>query len=139
MDSFKDVKAFEMHMISGQYNVPTGASSMDHLKQRYVNKMKMSKPNALSTVSGQLLSSEKAHFVEYPDQLCIFTKPRWVLPMRKDFRFSEKQKKILYKVFVDGEVSGKKMSPEQVHLELIKVLTPSEYVSSQQIHSLFSR
>ena len=126
-------------MISGQHNVPTGASSMDHLKQRYVNKMKMSKPNALSTVSGQLLSSEKAHFVEYHDQLCIFTKPRWVLPMRKDFRFSEKQKKILYKVFVDGEVSGKKMSPEQVHLELIKVLTPSEYVSSQQIHSLFSR
>ena len=62
-------------MISGQHNVPTGASSMDHLKQRYVNKMKMSKPNALSTVSGQLMSSEKAHLVEYPDQLRIFTKP----------------------------------------------------------------
>ena len=75
VDSFKDVKAFEMHMISGQHNVPTGASSMDHLKQRYVNKMKMSKPNALSTVSGQLMSSEKAHLVEYPDQLRIFTKP----------------------------------------------------------------
>ena len=75
----------------------------------------------------------------YPDQLRIFTKSGWALPVRKNFRFSEKQKKILYKVFMDGEVSGKKMSPEQVHLELSKVLTPIEYVSSQQIRSLFSR
>ena len=138
MDSFKDVKAFEMHMISGQHNVQTVGSSTDHVKQCYVNKMKMSKPNALSTVSGQLMSSKKAHLVEYPDQLRIFAKPGWVLPVRKNFRFSENQKKILYTVFMDGEVYGKKMSPEQVHLELRKVLSPSEYVSSQQICSLFS-
>ena len=61
MDSFKDVKEFEMHMISGQHNVPTVASSMDHVKQCFVNKMKMSKPNALSTVSSQLMSSKKVH------------------------------------------------------------------------------
>ena len=139
VDSFKDVKAFKMHMISSQQNVPTVASSMDHVKQCYVNKMKMSKPNALSTVSGQLKSSKKAHLVECPDQLCISTKPGWALPVRKNFRFSEKQKKILHKVFMNGEVSGKKISPEQLHLELRKVLTPSEYVSSQQIRSLFSR
>ena len=64
-----------MHVISGQQNVQTVASFIDHVKQCYVNKMKMSKPNALSTVSGQLMSSEKAHLVEYPDQLPIFTKP----------------------------------------------------------------
>ena len=85
------------------------------------------------------MSSEKAHLVEYPDQLRIFTKPGWVLSVRKNFRFPEKQKKILYKVFMDGEVSGKKMSPEKVHLKLRKVLTPSEYISSQQICFLFSR
>ena len=139
VDSFKDVKAVEMDMISGQHNVPTVATSMDHVKQCYVNKMKMSKLNALSTVSGQLMSSDKVHLVEYPDQLCIFTKPGWALPVRKNFRFSEKQKKILYKVFMDGEVSGQRMSPKQVYLELRKVLTPSQYVSSQQICFLFSR
>ena len=126
-------------MVSGQHNVPTVGSSMDHVKQCYVNKMKISKPNALTTVLGQLMSSEKAHLVEYPDQLRIFTKPGWASPSRKNFRFSDNKKKILYKVFMDGEVSGKKMSPEQVPLELRKVLTPSEYVSSQQIRSLFSR
>ena len=76
---------------------------------------------------------------KYPDQLRIFPKPGCVSPVRKNFRFSEKQKKILYKLFMDGEVSGNNMNPEQVHLELRKVLTPSEYVSSQQICSLFSR
>ena len=94
-------------MISGQPNVPNVASSMDHVTQCYVNKMKMSKPNVLSTVSGQLMSSEKGHLVEYPDQLHIFTKPGWALPVRKNFRFSERQKKILYKVFMNEEVSGK--------------------------------
>ena len=64
-----------MRMVSGQHNVPTVGSSMDHVKQCYVNKMKISKPNALTTVLGQLMSSEKAHLVEYPDQLRIFTKP----------------------------------------------------------------
>ena len=131
MDSFKDVKEFEMHMISGQHNVPTVASSMDYVKKCYVNKMKMSKPNALSTVSGQLMSSNKGHLVEYLDQLRIFTKPGWELSVRNNSRFSEKQKKIFYKVFMHGEVSGKKMSPEQVHLELRKVLIPTEYVSNQ--------
>ena len=72
-----------MHMICGQHNVPTVASPIDHVKQCYVNKMKMSKPNAMSTVSCQLMSSEKAHLVEYPDQLRIFTKPGWVLSVRK--------------------------------------------------------
>ena len=94
-DSFKDVKTFEMHMISGQHNVSTVASSIDHAKQCYVNKMKMSKPNALSTVLSQLMSSKKVHLVEYPDQLRIFAKPGWALPVRKNFRFSEKQKKTL--------------------------------------------
>ena len=99
MGSFKDVKAFEMHMICGQHNVPTVASPMDHVKQCYVNKMKMSKPNALSTVSCQLMSSEKVHLVEYPDQLRIFTKPGWVLSVRKNFRFPEKEKNLVQSIY----------------------------------------
>ena len=92
MDSFKDAKAFEIH-ISGQHNVPTVASSMDHVKQCYVNKIKMSKPNVLSAVSGQLMSSEKAQLVEYPDQLRIFTKPRWALPVRRISDFQKSKRK----------------------------------------------
>ena len=66
VEFFKDVKVIEMHMISGQHNVPTVASSMDHVKQCYANKMKMSKPNALSTVSGQLMSSKRKTTASWP-------------------------------------------------------------------------
>ena len=46
---------------------------------------------------------------------------------------------MLYKHFMDGEKSGKKMSPEEVHLLLRRELSSNEYVKPQQIRSLFSR
>ena len=45
-----------------------------------------------------------------------FSETGWALPVRQKFRFSSKQKKILYKYFIDGETSGKKFSAQQVHL-----------------------
>ena len=42
-------------------------------------------------------------------------------------------------IFLAGEECRKKMSPEQVHQQLHTKLKPSEYVTSQQIRSLFSR
>ena len=48
-------------------------------------------------------------------------------------------KKVLYKIFIEGETKGKKMSPEQVEKILKQKLQVSEYVTSKQIRSLFSR
>ena len=62
----------------------------------------------------------------------------WALPTRSTFRYSMRQKDILYKLFMEGEVSGKKFSPEQVYLLIRKELQVSEYVTTQQIRSLFS-
>ena len=45
---------------------------------------------------------------------------------------------MLYKYFMDGENSGKMMSPEEVHILLHQDLTADEYVTSQQIRSLYS-
>ena len=58
--------------------------------------------------------------------------------MRKTFRFTEKQKKLPMEIFMKGEDSGQKISPDQVHQDLRKKLKPSEYVTSQQIRALFS-
>ena len=44
---------------------------------------------------------------------------------------------MLYKYFMDGENSGKKMSPEEVHILLPQDLTPDKYLTSQQIQSLY--
>ena len=62
-----------------------------------------------------------------------------VLLVRKAFRFTEKQKKLLMEICLKGEDSGQKISPDQVHQDLRKKLTPNEYVTSQQIRALFSR
>ena len=40
---------------------------------------------------------------------------------------------------MEGETTGKKFSPEQVHVIMRRELLVTEYVTSQQIRSLFSR
>ena len=42
-------------------------------------------------------------------------------------------------ICLKGEDSGQNISPDQVHQDLRKKLTPNEYVTSQQIGALFSR
>ena len=68
----------------------------------------------------------------------MFKNIGWALPTRSNFRYTNKQKQVLFKYFMEGEESGNKMSPEEVAL-LRKKLLPEEYVSVQQIRSLFSR
>ena len=46
-------------------------------------------------------------------------------------RFSSKQRKILYKYFIDGDTSRKIFSAEQVHLSIWHELEAEGYVSSQ--------
>ena len=45
----------------------------------------------------------------------------------------------MFELFVQGEESGKKVSPEQAHLMLRNKLEPGSYVTSQEIKPLFSR
>ena len=40
---------------------------------------------------------------------------------------------------MEGEKTGKKMSPEQVKKSVRKVLTPDENVTAQQVKSLYSK
>ena len=54
------------------------------------------------------------------------------------FRYSFEQKDMLYKIFMKGEITGKKESPEDVEKIVRKDLKPHQYVTSQQIRSLFS-
>ena len=55
------------------------------------------------------------------------------------FRFKKRQKKFLFKAFADGEHSGKKASPEEVHQNMRNFFDPVDYCSVCQIKFLFSR
>ena len=63
----------------------------------------------------------------------------WGLPVRRRTIFTDKQRKLLYDIFIEREESGKKVFPQEAHLQIRKSLKPEEYVTSQQIKSLFSR
>ena len=69
----------------------------------------------------------------------FFGQQGWALPKRNDFRYTVKQKVLLYDYFMIGETSGKKKSPEEVHLLIREHLETKEYVTTQQIRSLYSR
>ena len=42
----------------------------------------------------------------------------WGLPVRKGTRFTDKQRKLLYDIFIHREESGKKVSSQQGHLQI---------------------
>ena len=46
--------------------------------------------------------------------MSLFTRPGWALPVGNTFRYSYKQKAFLYELLKEGEVTGKKVSPDQV-------------------------
>ena len=71
--------------------------------------------------------------------MSILKKTGWALPVRSNFRYTYKLKKVLYDIFIEGETKGKNTSPEQVEKILRQKLQVSEYVTSKQIRSLFWR
>ena len=134
---FENAADIEIHMLSGLHIIPQELSSMDKVRKTFVEKMKSTSQLHTMPTSTCVNST----YIDANDATCMstFKEQGWALPVRSSFRFSDKQKQLLYGYFIHGEEAGKKMSPEQVHLLLRKKLSTDEYVTSQQIRSLFSR
>lgn len=63
----------------------------------------------------------------------------WAIPQVKSFRYSYEQKKFLYDIFMDGQKTGKKSSPEEVEQRVRQHFSSTkDYVTAKQIRSLFS-
>nr|XP_047142873.1 uncharacterized protein LOC124817114 [Hydra vulgaris] len=133
--SFESDAELEEHMLSGLHTVPKSLTSLDKVRNSFVHKMKITSQlnMPISSSSNSASVKDKSHCMN------IFLLQGWALPVRSSFRFSNQQKELLYKYFIRGEESGNKMSLEQVHMQLRRELPPDQYVTSQQIRSLFSR
>ena len=122
-------------MLLGRHtSQPVPKTMMDKAGLTYVNKMKCS---SLNSTHHQLPSNSISSKTEWLENVTKIA--GWALPKRKVFRYSTKQKRLLMEIFLAGEEYREKMSPEQVHQQLRTKLKPSEYVTSQQIRSLFSK
>ena len=132
-DSFDKREYLEAHLLSGQ-------QSGNSISGLYSKAMEMSLSASFNNMAASSSSMALDEGVSSKLKLNHFCEEKGlVLLVRKAFRFTEKQKKLLMEICLKGEDSGQKISPDQVHQDLRKKITPNEYVTSQQIRALFSR
>ena len=114
-------------------------SSFDSVKQAFVICMLSSSIiNHSSLCSHPAISLPSTPSVGGLTEHSIFSTKGWALPVRTSFRLKKRQKNFLFKAFADGEHSGKKASPEEVHQSMRNFFDPVNYCSARQIKSLFS-
>ena len=75
---------------------------------------------------------------EYP-VMEYLNKEGWAQPVGKNFRYSEDQKKILYGLFIKGQKSKKKATPEEAVAKIRKKLPIDQFVKPKQVKALLTR
>ena len=134
-DTFDTTEQLENHMLENNHSFSKTNTAMDNVKSTFITKMKSSAVNNLPMSSTCRISSMQSNCPLFD----IFNREGWALHTRSNFLFNDKQKALLWNYFINGEKTGKKETPEEVHMVLRKVLQPHDYVTPQQIKSLFSR
>ena len=139
---FEDVRAYDEYTMEGRHTTDAPESTMmDKIRRSFVSRIKLSSQIHMPLTRGDNLEAEVdlQTACNLYSTMQVFQHMGWALPVRSTFRYSYKQKKILYEYFMQGEVNGKKMSADQVEKLSRKQLTISEYITSKHIKSLFSR
>ena len=137
---FTDQEEFDKHVVEGRHtNGVEETTAMDKVRRSFTSRMKVSSQKYMSDGGIELEDADVLSADEECQTMSMFSNVGWALPVRSTFRYSLKQKKVLYDYFMQGEENGKKMSADQVaQLSRNKFIT-SEYLTAKQIKSLFSR
>ena len=130
----------EQHCLSEDHDVVSAKSSSDVVKLKFMDRINSSMHEARTIFApvdvGASSSTNPIQQISLPSNMKF--QPGWALPKRVYFRFSKKQKRVLLKIFWDGEEGNNKMSAEQAvkHIRTTKKLTIAEYVKESQVKSL---
>ena len=120
----------EEHKFMGILSIPKMTSSFDSVKQAFAIRMLSSSTmNHSSLCSHPAISLSSTPSVGGLTEHSVFSTKGWALPVRTSFRFKKRQKNFLFKAFADGEHSGKKASPEEVHQNMRNFFDPVDYCS----------
>ena len=106
-------------MLVGEHSIAKMASSIDKVKTLFVNKMRTSSEvhSYNKTSTEDLISIERDDSNDLSFHESMFFHQGSALPERSTFRYSYKQKIILYDFFMDGHNSGK-ISPDEAHIRM---------------------
>ncbi|GBO37230.1 hypothetical protein AVEN_153058-1 [Araneus ventricosus] len=135
-----DVASLEKHLTAGNHNFTKISSTLDKVRFSYTEK------HRASTGRSPIAANEPKNLANNTTILNVFRRG-WALPNTKITCFSCKQLYI-YNIFMKGEKSGVKSSPENTVKEMRQQIDPTGrkrfqpfkyYMTSSQIRSLFSR
>lgn len=135
IETFETFEQLRQHLLNGMHRIPKANTSYDHVKMSFANRLLTSS----SSHAIQTSTPSRDNRYSNGDQLHDFSDQGWALPKRSNFRFNQVQKNFLFQLFSDGEITGKKHSPEEVHLSMRGALSTDQYCSVKQIRSLYSR
>ena len=135
IDTFETFEQLNEHILNGIHHIPK-VETYDHVKKSFANRLLES--SSLHSIN---ISTPTRKVPSNPDSYSDspFSNQGWALPKRITFRFNQIQKNFLFNLFVDGERTGKKHSPDEVHIAMRQKLSIDLYCSITQIRSLFSR
>ena len=139
-ENFQTESELEQHLLTGKHTILCKVSIMDQVKERFIHRMKGNSSLASLNNLDDIQATSARNNSETSMQ--SFSTMGWALPVKKT-KFSQKQRTMLFELFMQFKClcrsQERRFSPEQAHLKLREKLEPDEYVTSQQIRSLFSR
>ena len=144
MAAFETLEDYNHHLVKGcleWIQVEKTRASMDSVCNKFVTKMKKSSMTKKLSGPAKRYSNSKVDIVNCQNSPTFseFNEMGACLPMRKNFRFKEHQKRILLKLFMKGENSGKKVTQEMAAQEIRQQLNRDYCVTPQQVTGLYSR
>ncbi|GBL93673.1 hypothetical protein AVEN_177781-1, partial [Araneus ventricosus] len=106
------------HLNAGNHNFTKISSTLDKVRFSYTEKLKA------SSGKSPIAASEPENLANNTTILNVFRRG-WALPNRKLRRFSYKEELYIYNIFMKGEKSGVKSSPENTVKEIRQQIDPT--------------
>ncbi|GBM63069.1 hypothetical protein AVEN_68529-1 [Araneus ventricosus] len=113
-----DVASLEKHLTAGNHNFTKISSTLDKVRFSYTEKLQASTGRSL------IAANDPKNLASNTTILNVFRRG-WALPNRKITRFSYKQELYIYNIFMNGEKSGIKSSPENTVKERRQQIDPT--------------
>ncbi|GBM05180.1 hypothetical protein AVEN_197734-1 [Araneus ventricosus] len=113
-----DVVSLQKHLTAGNHNFTNISSTLDKVRFSYTLKLKASTGRSL------IAANEPKNLANNTTILNVFRRD-WTLPNRKITRFSYKQDPYIYNIFMKGQKSGVKSSPENTVKEMRQQIDPT--------------
>lgn len=111
-------------MVQEMHNIQDAKSSFDLVKKSFAKRLLTSASNHSHVTSSSIPSSSASKY----DTSIIFVHG-WALPVRSKYRYNSQQKSC--ELFEDGEVTGKKTSPEDAHTMMKQKFDDEKFLQSE--------